>query len=307
MNQPEFKQIPINQIHVAANYRKTFNEKTLKELAGSIKENGVLEPIILRPNGKGFQIVAGERRYRASIIAGLVTIPAVVREVADADILKLQIIENVQREGVPYMEEAYGVKKLREDCSYDVKEIAKMVGKSEAYIYMMIQLTRMSEDARVIAEKGWISKAVAWHISRLTSPAFQTQAANDLARTKKDKLITESGAKQYIQDNFGSGDTDQAMRKKRVAQFGAGSEFTANWKHHLVRFTGDQFENFKKVVRGRSETEVLAEAVDVVMRGGGRVKSMITGLSPRFWPVSNFTVAGLPQHSPIYGARILNL
>ena len=66
MTQPEFKQIPINQIHVAGNYRKTFHDKTLKELAQSIKENGVIEPIIVRPNDSGFTIVAGERRFRAS-------------------------------------------------------------------------------------------------------------------------------------------------------------------------------------------------------------------------------------------------
>jgi ParB family chromosome partitioning protein len=120
MTQPELKQIPINQIHAASNYRKTFNDKSLKELAASIKENDVLEPIIVRPNNNGYQIVAGERRYRASKMAGKVTIPAVVREIADADILKVQIIENVQREGVQFMEEAYAIKKLRDDCTLDV-------------------------------------------------------------------------------------------------------------------------------------------------------------------------------------------
>lgn len=263
--QSELKQVPINQICVDANYRKTFNEKTLKELAQSIKENGVIEPIILRPGSKGFLIVAGERRYRAAKIAGLVTIPAVIRDVTDEDVLKLQIIENVQREGVPYMEEAYGVRKLRDDCSYDAVEIAKIIGKSEAYVYMMLKLCNMSEEARIIAEKGWINKAVAWQISRLTSPAFQTQAANDLARTKSDKRITESGAKHYIQDNFG--DSARAFSKKRVKTFGD-NNYTANWKYHLVRFTADQFEQFKKVVRGRTETFMLSEAVDVVMRGG---------------------------------------
>jgi ParB family chromosome partitioning protein len=156
--QPELKQIPINQIHGGSNYRKTFNDKSLKELAQSIKENGVLEPIIVRPNSNGFQIVAGERRYRASKLAGKVTIPAVVREVDDADILKLQIIENVQREGVQFMEEAYAIKKLRDDCTLDIKEIANTVGKSEAYVYYMLRLTAMTDDARAIAEKGWISK-----------------------------------------------------------------------------------------------------------------------------------------------------
>jgi ParB family chromosome partitioning protein len=264
MNQPELKQIPINQIHAASNYRKTFNDKSLKELAQSIKENGVLEPIIVRPNNSGFQIVAGERRYRASKMAGIVAIPAVIRDVDDADILKLQIIENVQREGVQFMEEAYAIKKLRDDCTLDMKEIARMIGKSEAYVYYMLKLTSMSDDARVIAEKGWIGKGVAWQIAKLESKEQQTEAANALARTKRDKLVTESGAKHYIADNFG--DSSRKMSKQRVKVYGT-DEYKANWKHHLVRFDTDQFVDFKKIVRGRTETEVLAEAVDCVMRG----------------------------------------
>jgi ParB family chromosome partitioning protein len=264
MNQPELKQIPINQIHGGANYRKTFNDKSLKELAQSIKENGVLEPIIVRPNSNGFQIVAGERRYRASKLANMVTIPAVVREIADEDILKLQIIENVQREGVQFMEEAYAIKKLRDDCTLDVAEIAKSVGKSDAYVYYMLKLTAMTDDARTIAEKGWISKGAAWQIAKLKSPEQQTEAANALARPNRTKLVTESGAKHYIRDHFG--DSATRLRKDRKANFGEKSDYTANWKYHLVRFSCDQFEQFKKIVRGRTETDVLAEAVDMVMR-----------------------------------------
>lgn len=267
MAKQELKEIPINQVHPDSNYRKTFNEKTLKELAASIKQNGVLEPIIVRPDVKGFAIVAGERRFRASQIAGMVTIPAVIREIADADVLKVQIIENVQREGVPYMEEAYGVRRLRDECTYDVAEIAKMIGKSDSYVYMMLRICNLSDEARIIAEKGWISKPVAWQIAKLTSPAFQTQAAEDLARPKRDKLITESGAKSYIQEHFG--DDPRALRRRRVEKFGTGSnDYAANWKHYLVRFTIEQFEKFKGVVRGRTETSVLSEAVDIVLRGG---------------------------------------
>jgi ParB family chromosome partitioning protein len=262
--QPELKQIPINQIHAASNYRKTFKDKSLKELAQSIKENGVLEPIIVRPNNSGFQIVAGERRYRASKMAGLVTIPAVIRDVADADILKLQIIENVQREGVQFMEEAYAIKKLRDDCTLDMKEIAKTIGKSESYVYYMLKLTSMSDDARVIAEKGWIGKGVAWQIAKLESKDQQTEAANALARPNRTKLLTESAAKHYIQDNFGDG--KGRLRKQRVRTYGD-DEYKANWKHHLVRFSCEQFEQFKKIVRGRTETDVIGEAVDIVMRG----------------------------------------
>lgn len=264
--QPEFKQIPINQIHTANNYRKTFHEKSLKELAQSIKENGVLEPIIVRPNASGFEIIAGERRFRASGLAGLVTIPAIVRDVADQDVLRLQIIENVQREGVPFMEEAYGIQRLRHEATLDVAEIASIVGKSDSYVYMMLKLTQMSDEARTIAEKGWISKAVAWHIAKLPNTDFQTKAACDLARTKRSKLVTESTAKSYINDNF-VGDTYKALRKQRVKSFG-NNDYAANWKYHLVRLDAAQFEEFKKIVRGRTEIAVISEAVDIVMRGG---------------------------------------
>ena len=260
----ELKAIPLNQIHARENYRKTFRDASLKELAQSIKENGVLEPIIVRPNQNGYEIIAGERRFRAASLAKLVTIPAVVREVADGDIIKLQIIENVQREGVPFMEEAYAIRKLRNDCTLDVAEIAKTVGKSDAYVYYMLQLCAMSDDARAIAEKGWISKSVAWEIAKLPNTDQQTQAANDLARTKSGTLITASGAKNYIRDNFG--DSNGRLRKERVQKCGTGSAFVANWKKYLVRFSSKQFAHFQRIVRDRTQVDVWAEAVDIVMR-----------------------------------------
>lgn len=264
MKKQELKEIPINQIHVRDNYRKTFRDKSLKELAQSIKENGIIEPIIVRANNSGFEIIAGERRFRASQIAGLVTMPAIVREIGDADILRVQIVENVQREGVQFMEEAYALAKLRDDCSLDVDEIAKLIGKSTAYAFYMLKLCEMSPDARQIAEKGWLQKSVAWHIAKLKNEDDQTKAANDLARTKSDKLVTEATAKSYIADNF-NGDTFKALRKKRVEIYGD-NDYAANWKRYLVQFTCEQFEEFKAIVRGRTQTDVLAEAVDLVMR-----------------------------------------
>lgn len=260
----ELKELPLNQIHSRSNYRKTFRDDSLKELASSIKQNGVLEPIIVRPNNKGFEIVAGERRFRASEIAKKVTIPAVIRAVDDKDVLAIQIIENVQREGVPYMEEAYALAELRKNNDYDTAEISKLIGKSESYVYYMLRLTEMAPDAQTIAGKGWISKAVAFHISKLKTEDDQTRAANDLARTQRGKMVTENGAKSYIRDNF-QNDSGPKLRKTRVAAIG-GSDYVANWKRYLVGLSCEQFERFKKIVRGRTETEVLAEAVDLVMR-----------------------------------------
>jgi len=266
--QQELKNIPINRIDVEENYRKTFDEKKLAELAKSIKKNGVIQPIVVRPKGKDrYSLVAGERRLRASKLADQVTIPAVIRTIDEqAYAIELQLIENIQKEQVPYMEEAYGFARLREAGILDVKEIAERIGKSESYVYIALQLTRLADDARRIAEHGWISKGVAWEIAKLKDPEQQNQAANDLARTRSDKLITASGAKHYIRDNFGDGLTARNMGKTRVAKFGTGSSYISNWKKYLVNFSAEQFERFKSIVRGRTETDVLAEAVDLVMR-----------------------------------------
>lgn len=268
----DLQEIPINQIRVKKNYRKTFNDKSIAELAKSIKSNGVIQPIVVRTDGgDGFWVIGGERRLKAATQAGLVTIPAVIREDSDeAKILELQLVENIQKESVPFMEEAYGIRELRDKGSYDVKEIASMLGKSDTYIYGMLRIAAMSEEARRIAENGWISKGVAWEIAKaLTNEEDQTKAANALARTNSSKLISQSGAKSYIADTFG--DSPGGMRKRRVASFGLGSDkdYAANWKYHLVRFTAEQFDRFKKIVRGRTENAVLSEAVDAVMRETG--------------------------------------
>ena len=102
MSTPTLQQIPLNQIHAKDNYRKTFKDKSLKELAQSIKKNGVIEPIIVRPNDTGFEIIAGERRFRASEIAGQVTIPAIIQK-ASAQGTVFSVKEKV-RNGKPVFE-----------------------------------------------------------------------------------------------------------------------------------------------------------------------------------------------------------
>jgi ParB/RepB/Spo0J family partition protein len=265
VKQDSFANIPLNQITVVENYRKTFNEAGLKSLAQSIKKNNVLQPILVRPVDDGYAIIAGERRFRASQMAGLVTIPAVVRDIKGEDVLRQQIVENVQRENVHYMELAHAIKRLRDEGDYDMDEIARIIGKDKNLCYSLLSLTKMHSEAQRLCSNDWISMRVAFHIAKLTDEEQQSKAANDLARTGgKDLRITENGAKSCIRDTFGDG--SRRMRKQRVGMFGSKSDYASNWKYFLVRFTGDQFEHFKKIVRERTETEVLSEAVDLVMR-----------------------------------------
>lgn len=256
--------LPLNQIHVRDNYRKTFDEQPLKELAQSIKENGVIEPIIVRPNKNGFEIVAGERRFRAAQIAKLATIPAVIRHIADGEVLKLQIIENVQRTGVPFMEEAYGLQKLREEHSLDVAEICKIVGKSDAWVYQTLSLTRMHGEAQRLAANGFLSKPVAMLVARLQNEEDQCKAASDLARTQKGKLVDIRFARQYVEAKIEA--NGKPRTTKNAIQKQNGNDYMANWKKYLLKFDSEQFDRFKKICRDRTQTDILAEAVDLVMR-----------------------------------------
>lgn len=260
----EYLQIPVNEIYARSNYRKTFNEKSLKELAASIEQNGVIEPIIVRRTEKGYELIAGERRFRASELCGQITIPAIVKTVSDDEVLKLQIVENIQREGVQFMEEARGILALRDKMALNVAEIAKMIGKSDALIHNLLLLTKMSPAAQEAANKGELGKEVAILIAQLPNSDYQTKAATAMRRADRTKLITGRTARQYIQDTFGAERVSVPRKNPIQKQFG--SDYQANWKKYLVHFTTAEFEKFKSIVRGRSETSVLAEAVDCVMR-----------------------------------------
>lgn len=260
--------LSLNSIHARNNYRRTFREQSLKELAQSIRENGVIEPILVRPNSDGYEIVAGERRYRAAVMAGLVTIPAMIREIADEDVLRVQIVENVQREGVPFMEEARGLRRLRDECALDVREIARKIGKSEAYVYFQIALTKMAADAQEACDLGELTKSTAWEIAKLPTAEMQSRAASDLRRKRKDKLITQRTAQKYIAETFGD---DARPRKARSAvQKAGGNDYAANWKGYLVTFDCGRFEKWRSIVRGRPDIAVWSEAVEAVMLEGKR-------------------------------------
>lgn len=163
------------------------------------------------------------------------------------------------------MEEADGIRKLRDDCVLDVTEIARTLGKSDAYVYMMLKLTSLPKEVQDIARNGWITKSVAWEIAKLPNTDYQIQAAKDLARTKSGNQISANSARFYISEHFGE---KPSRKRSGIAKVNGGNDFVANWKHYLVRFTSEQFEAFKKVVRGRTETNIIAEAVEAVMAGG---------------------------------------
>lgn len=159
------KQIPLAQIGANPDQpRKTFTDAELQELAASIKEKGVLQPILLRAvSGRAhmYEIVAGERRYRASKLAGLTEIPALVKTLNDENAMEIALIENVQRENLNPMEEAAAYQNLMEKCGYDLADVVRLIGKSESYIRNIIRLTNLEPSVKTMVERGELSASAA--------------------------------------------------------------------------------------------------------------------------------------------------
>lgn len=198
----EFKLIDLAAIQASTtNPRKTFDSAKLTELAASIKEKGVLQPILVRPisidrttkkdlANKGkladrFELVAGERRYRAANIAGLTQIPAMVRVLDDKQVVEIQAIENDQREDVPPLEQALGYQQLI-DQGYDVAMIAAKIGRGTTYVYARLTLTKLIKPLQKDVAAGKLPFAHASLMARLTPEQQKEMSGDDRGRNLYD-------------------------------------------------------------------------------------------------------------------------
>ena len=158
--------------------RKDFSEESLRELADSIKEQGIVQPLILRPNGPDFELIAGERRWRAAQLAGLIDVPALVREADDRTVLELALIENLQRENLNPMEEALGFAQLIEQFQLTQEQAAARVGKSRAVVANALRLLKLPQSVQDKIRSSQISVGHAKVILGLSNPAEQASAAD---------------------------------------------------------------------------------------------------------------------------------
>jgi len=168
------QELSINSISPNRNQpRKRMDPGKLAGLAASIKEQGVVTPVIVRRTGSGFELIAGERRWRASQAAGLKTVPAVVREANDRQTLVLALVENIQREDLNPMEEASSYQMLLKDLTQE--ELARQVGKDRATVANSLRLLKLPQDIQQAVREGGISAGHARAILSLDTPAAQMQ------------------------------------------------------------------------------------------------------------------------------------
>ena len=162
--------------------RKTFGD--IHDLVSSIKEKGVLEPVLVRPSGEKFQIIAGERRYRASVEAGLSQIPCIEIDVDDRGVLEISLIENLQRLDLDPFEEADGLQKLAEKFLYTHEEIARKLGKARTSITETLTLNNIPVELRdVCREAGIVTRSILLQIARLASPGAMAGMINEIKRS----------------------------------------------------------------------------------------------------------------------------
>lgn len=157
--------------------RRDFDDEKLEELAASIREHGVIQPIIVRENGDMYELVAGERRWRAAKKLGHTTIPAIIKEYTDGEVMEIALIENLQREDLNPIEEAAAYKQLMEEFGLTQDELSKKIGKSRSLIANSIRLLNLPAEIQELLEKGAITTGHARSLLSLDDKGMQMELA----------------------------------------------------------------------------------------------------------------------------------
>ncbi len=190
--------------------RRAFDDQALTDLSESIKEHGVVQPIIVRQIGNGYQIIAGERRWRASRLAGKKTIPAIVKECSNLEVMELALIENLQREDLNSIEEALAYKSLIEEYNMTQEDISKKIGKSRPAIANSLRLLQLSQKIKEMIAAGKITQGHARALlaidderkqleiaEKIISQQLNVRQIEKLAKETKHKEKTETPPDEY--------------------------------------------------------------------------------------------------------------
>jgi ParB family chromosome partitioning protein len=174
--------------------RRTFDEAKIDELAASIRNQGIIQPLVVRPRGDGFELIAGERRWRAALKAGLLLVPVVVRDASDLEALQLALVENLQREDLNPIEEASGYRRLQEEFHWSQEEMAEKVGKSRPAIANSLRLLTLPGEVQqeVAAGKlpaGQARALLGLHTEPLILSACREVVAKGLSTRETEKMV----------------------------------------------------------------------------------------------------------------------
>ncbi|MDI3311047.1 MAG: ParB/RepB/Spo0J family partition protein [Thermoanaerobacterium sp.] len=221
--------------------RKHFDDESLKELSDSIKEHGIIQPIIVRKNDFGYQIVAGERRWRAAKLAGLKEVPAIVKDFDDQKVMEIALIENLQREDLNPIDEAKAYKSLMEQFNLTQEEISKRVGKSRSSIANSIRLLNLDEEVQNMLMEGKITTGHAKVILALQDAEKQNMIAKKIVDKNLNVRETENLIKEVT----------SSKKKKRKES----DAYIKEIEDNFCRFFGTKV----KIIHGKNRGKILIE------------------------------------------------
>lgn len=217
VHEEEIQELPLNELRVNPYQpRKTFNEESLNELAESIKEHGVFQPIIVKKSIKGYEIVAGERRFRASKLAGKETIPAIVRNFTDEEMMEIAVLENLQRENLNAVDEANAYKTLMENLHLTQDQVSKRVNKSRSHITNLLGILALPEDVLTLVKENKLTMGHARCLSKLSD----IEKINELTK----KVLEENLSVREL-EALASG--NEIERKNKIVKKPKSNEYTS--------------------------------------------------------------------------------
>lgn len=235
--------------------RKVFDEEALNELASSIREHGVFQPIIVKKSIKGYDIIAGERRYRASKMVGLEKIPAIIRDFTDEQMMEIALLENLQREDLSVIEEAIAYKSMIEHLNLTQDMLSKRVGKSRSHITNILGLLRLPGEVQQMVSDGRITMGHARALSKLESNEQIIKLAN--------KIVDENLIVRDIENITG---TEEVAKKVKVVR-----KPSTNQYKYVEDILRDKFDTKVKVsntkieisFNGSNELNRILEVLDI--------------------------------------------
>lgn len=208
----EIKELAVSEVFPNPEQpRKAFDENALKELAASILKHGVIQPITVAESHGGYMIVAGERRFRASVLAGLKTVPAIVKDYDEREIKEVALLENLQREDLNPIEEARALKRLMDEFDLTQDEVAERLGKSRSAVANTLRLLNLSPEATRLVQRGELT---AGHARALVTMPFVKQSAIARKAVKEGWSVRELEA--FLRKLNGKTPDRQPERKKEI-------------------------------------------------------------------------------------------
>lgn len=236
--------------------RQVFDEEALQELADSLRRDGMQEPILVRQKGDRYQLVGGERRVRASVMADLERIPAIVREVDDKDMLKLSLIENVQREDLNAIELAQAYHRLIEEYRWTQEQLAAEVGKNRVTVTNTLRLLNLPADVQNLVARGDLAMGHARALLAIASPLEQSRAARKIVEQglsvrQAEKMAAPPAPKKPVEKDPNLASVEDELRRALGTKISVKAQKNHRGRIEIEFYNLDDFERIVNALRGR--------------------------------------------------------